>query len=345
MRSSTSSSEHSAALVGRDPAWGRVWRVALVLFLAAGAALEVASRARGFRPTVRDDPATWAAARREVAPDSVVFTGTSRVQAAIDPGAWAAAWDGSRPVQLAVAGDSPLPIVEELAATDAFRGLLVIEVLPRIVFDARDSREIEARRMLDEHTRTLASPSRRAESRLDILLASGLAFRSLPPGQLVRRLMAAKPRLPYFSMDASRFLRLDFERSDLERRRKTLIQQIEAFEASSDAERDAVVDRLLEAESALLARGALVVLLRMPRADRVAEIEEQSFPAKRFWDPILARSRSVVIDSEREPDLSTFRCPDGSHLDVREAPAYTRALARVLEHRVASFRGGPDQGS
>jgi hypothetical protein len=314
--------------------WGATWTAALSLFLLVIGGLEVASRARGFRPSVRDDAATWAAIRRDVARDSVVLVGTSRIQAAIDPGAWAAARNGPAPVQLAVAGDSPLPVLEDLARDDRFTGTLVVEVLPRIWFDARESREQESQRMLAEHARAASSPSLRAESRLRIWLAGHLAQRSLPLRQLLSRLMQRDPRVPYFAMDALRFLRLDFTRVDPERRRRILIEQIGAFRSpETDSQRDRLIDRYLAVETTLLDRGVRVVLVQLPREGKVAEIEQQNFPRARFWDVLVDRSQAVAFDVREEATLSGFHCPDGSHIDVADAPAFTRAFAAVLAAR------------
>lgn len=335
MRSSISSSDTPGRLE-RAKDWGPIWLIVATVAAITLLCAEVIVRQAGFSPSVRDDPRTWSAARARVREDSVVFTGTSRVQSAIDPQAWANAWNGKLPVQLAVAGDTPLPILEDLAADSDFHGLVIVEILPRILFGSREDRGLESQRYLSTWRRTRTSPSRRVEAQLRIRIAEHLAALSLPPAQLISRLRRpGGARVPYFSMDGMRFLRLDFSRADLDRRRATILEQIsDADTPVGDGDRDQIVARLLAAEGALAKRDAQLVWLQMPRSSRIEGIEEKHFPSARFWELLIAQSRAIALSAGRIKSLSEFVCPDGSHIDVRDAPRFTRALAEVLNDRL-----------
>ncbi|MBW2495195.1 MAG: hypothetical protein JRE43_10625 [Deltaproteobacteria bacterium] len=239
-------------------------------------------------------------------------------------------------MQLAIAGDTPLPILEDLAADPDFHGLVIVEVLPRILFGSRETRGIESRRFLSAWGTTRSSPSRRMEAQLRIGVAERLAALRLPPAQLISRLRRpGGPRVPYFSMDGTRFLRLDFSRADLDRRRATILEQIGDADAPvGEDDRDQIIARLVAAEGALTQRGAQLVWLQMPRSGHVKAIEEQRFPNARFWEPLLAQSHALALSAGRIRSLSEFDCPDGSHIDVHDAPRFTRALAEVLNDRL-----------
>jgi hypothetical protein len=335
VRSSISSSD-ALGRFERAKDWVPIWLIATTVAAITLLCAEVIARQAGFSPSVRDDPRTWSAARARAREDRVVFAGTSRVQAAIDPRAWADAWNGEFPVQLAMAGDTPLPILEDLATDPDFHGLVIVEILPRILFGSREGRGLESRRYLSSWRRTRSSLSRRVEAQLRIGVAEHLAALSLPPAQLLSRLRRpGGPRVPYFSMDGMRFLRLDFSRADLDRRRATILEQISAADAPvGDDDRDQVVARLVAAEDALAQRGAQLVWLQMPRSGQIEGVEEAQFPSARFWEPLLAQSRALALSATQIGPLSDFVCPDGSHIDVRDAPRFTRALAEVLNDRL-----------
>jgi len=335
VRSSISSSD-ALGRYERAKDWVPIWLIVTTITAITLLCAEVIARQAGFAPSVRDDPRTWSAARARVREGSVVFAGTSRVQTAIDPRVWADAWNGEFPVQLAVAGDTPLPILEDLAADPDFHGLAIVEILPRILFGSREDRGLESRRYLSAWRRTRSNLSRRVEAQLQIGVAEHLAVLSLPPAQLISRLRRpGGPRVPYFSMDGTRFLRLDFSRADLDRRRATILAQISDADAPvGNDDRDQIIARLVAAEGALAQRGAQLVWLQMPRSGQIEGVEEKGFPSARFWEPLLAQSRALALSAEQIGSLSEFVCPDGSHIDVHDAPRFTRALAEVLIDRL-----------
>jgi hypothetical protein len=174
------------------------------------------------------------------------------------------------------------------------------------------------------------------EAQLRIGVVEHLATLGLPPAKLISRLRRPwESRVPYFSMDGTRFLRLDFSRADRDRRRETILEQISAADAPvGNDDRDQVIARLVAAEGALAQRGAQLVWLQMPRSGQIEGIEEKRFPNARFWEPLLAQSRALALSAEQIGPLSDFDCPDGSHIDVRDAPRFTRALAEVLKDRL-----------
>jgi hypothetical protein len=46
---------------------------------------------------------------------------------------------------------------------------------------------------------------------------------------------------------------------------------------------------------------------------------------------LLARTGAVGLHFEDVPAMRGYRCPDGCHLDSRDAPSFTRALLNELQ--------------
>jgi hypothetical protein len=129
VRSSTSSSSD------RIPPgnWGGSWVAALLLVALSLGGWESFWRARGFRPSLNDDAALWALSRKEASngdPDSVVFVGASRIQLGLNTEVFAEK-TGKRPIVLAIDGESPIPVLRNLASDESFRGLVISELTER----------------------------------------------------------------------------------------------------------------------------------------------------------------------------------------------------------------------
>jgi hypothetical protein len=332
VHSSTSNSD------ARRPAdaWRRTWLLAALLCVAVLGLWEWTLRDLGFTPIVRNDPRAWRVARARVTPEGTVLLGTSRIQSAVDPAAWAEAWPESGvPVQLAVAGGSPLPVLDELAADPSFRGLAVVELLPRMVFDASGDSERDSVRMLAGWHGEYGRPAEMAESLLQVEVSRRVTFRSLPTRRLVYRafLRENRPAPPYYTMDARRFLQLDFERADVDDRVAEITENISRRgRPATDDEREAILERIERAVAAIRSRGGSVVFVHLPHSGAVREIEERRYPPERYWRSFVERNIAPVIHFERDRELSRFELPDGSHIDRRRTQAFTRVLVPRVRH-------------
>ncbi|HSG82887.1 MAG TPA: hypothetical protein VLC48_11585 [Gemmatimonadota bacterium] len=330
MPSSTSSSDERRP---KGP-WLRTWLLAVALAVIALAGWEACWRAYGFRPSVPDESAAWSIVRSQVGRGSVVSVGTSRIQTDLDPRAWADVWGGSVPRQLAIAGTSPLPVLEDLAADSTFAGLVLFDFIPVVVFEATGAWKATAREWLDDHRLRSRSPSRRIEARLSTWVQSRLALRNpaLAPRTLLARLADGElPRVPYWTLDRYRFERIDFTRTDTVRRAAAIARDVrrEGRQATT-AEMDAIFDRLETAVRAIQQRGGRVVFLLLPRSGVVREAEEARCPRSACWDAFVTRTSGLTLNTEDDAVMGTFVCPDGSHLDMRDAAAFTRRLAAAL---------------
>ena len=52
-----------------------------------------------------------------------------------------------------------------------------------------------------------------------------------------------------------------------------------------------------------------------------------------FWNRFIGQFEFNGIHAAYEPELDKFVCPDGSHLDVRDRAAFTKALSKGLAVR------------
>jgi hypothetical protein len=311
--------------------------LAVVLCIGVLAGYEATWRGFGFTPSINDDPATWAVARGSVRSDSVVFVGTSRIQADLDPAVWAES-RAATPVQLAISGGSPVPVLEQLSRDSSFGGTVVFDVVPRIIFDAEETRERQVWRWLDSYNEARRSPARMSEARLRMPLTANVVSARLSPWQFFSRtfLRSDAYRIPYVTMGTDRFMQLDFNKTDMDERIDVIYRQIQKQgHPAVGVEIEETLQRIDKAVSTIRSRGGNVVLVHLPHDGKILDLETELYPRATYWDALVARVKAPAIHFADEPTLSAYRCPDGSHLDVRDTADFTRDLARVVRERLA----------
>ena len=340
MRSSTSSSETGGVAPrladGRlvSGGWGGVLAVAAALSLLVLGAWEGSWRRRGVAPSLTDLEDSWNVVRDGVGRDSVVLVGTSKMQSALDPRLLGGALGREPALQLALIDRSPVPVLEELARDVAFAGTAVIDVAPRIVFDAEGEREATAEAVLDAYRVYLESPGERLGARLGMLAESSLTLRR--PALSLRRLVewpltgqALRP--PFARVRRDRFRELDFSRLDLaSRRRSQATIAARVGRPLTEEEMAVLAARVVRAAGAIRERGGAVVLAMLPVSGRARLEEEGRFPRSSYWDELVGATGLPSIHFADHPPLAAFDCADGVHLDTATAHAFTLAFAEIL---------------
>ncbi|MDQ3917245.1 MAG: hypothetical protein M3348_01975, partial [Acidobacteriota bacterium] len=79
-------------------------------------------------------------------------------------------------------------------------------------------------------------------------------------------------------------------------------------------------------------RGGRVLFVRMPVSGPLWERLETAYPKASYWDEFARRTRFRTVHFKDYPGLQV-ECPDYSHLDARDAPRFTAALANAALRR------------
>ena len=332
MPSSTSSSNHCRGHGG----WLRSLAVGLLAALVMLGAWEAFWRAAGFVPVIEDDLGIWALKRRDVQKGdgrTVVLLGSSRMQLDVDPRIFQAA-TGLETVMLAIDGSSPLPMLADLAADPSFAGLILCSLLPQCLADGGADQGRSAKWVRKSLQQKWSS---RIETRLSLLLQSHFVFRypGLLPDKLWEKLAQGEiPQPPYAPMREDRYRPADYSRIDIAQLRAARIErQRRIVEEADPLTGEAFAARISEIEamvSRIHQRGGRVIFLRMPSCGEILKLEEEPWPRRGYWDRFAASTSARTVHFADYPALSLFDCPDGSHLDFRNAGSFTRKLTEEL---------------
>lgn len=318
-----------------------VWAASGLLAAATLGAYEAYVRAEGVRPSVVDDRELWSVVRgRATGPAATLaLCGASRIQLAFDPATAREAEPGLRCVQLAIDGTNAVAALRDLADDPDFRGTALLSLLPgSLAYDVWEDQEPWVRRRkagftLDaslnrawraELQERLALLAPEAEVRRVIKQRFG---RRAPPEQRMVMLADRSRTASYAGLD-----REDYAARRLARDRAG----ISSSPQGEDYERWLrAVDDVDAMTRRVVARGGRVVLFHDLLSGAYRDVHRAAFPRERYWDVVVARSSAICVAAEDVPEIARLTCPDGSHVDGKDAPAFTRALLAELRRRGA----------
>jgi hypothetical protein len=333
--SSTSSSDSLAP----DPHWRRAWLLTAALLLILLGGYELYWRSLGFVPMVNDDADLWSLARSRVRaddPNEIVLIGGSRLQLGLDPELFARSFTDRKPIQLAVDGSSCVPVLDHFSRDEHFRGLLICEV-SHFFFSGLDLTAGKQAEYVHHYQQRSASAfieeSLRSwiQSHL-VLRLSDVSLKRLP-GHLIHG-KSLKPN--YIVTLPGRSRRADYSQSDLPGLQRYREEKSRAAEfGAPPAQLQHDLDTLEEMVRRIQSRGGRVVFLVMPTSGVVRQIEQEHVPREKYWDRLVAHTQAMTIHFANYTSLQ-FECPEGSHLDYREAREFTRHFASILRSELAA---------
>lgn len=318
--------------------WLRTWLLAAAVIVALLAASEGTLRSLGYRPTVVDDKALWAAQRERVYSNrgqkTVVLLGDCRMQLGFVPQVVADQFPGHRVVQLAVEQTSPVATLRDLAADERFDGVVICALNGRLLCkDLWETQQPYVGYYHDQYTlneklnRRLSTFVQqrltllRPELRLDDLIVPLVKTRHLPSPF-------------YIETHADRSRLADYSRVDIAAHRQFTVGRAHWLCAghSLPGARE-WLDDAMELDywvQAIQARGGQVIFMQFPTTGEHLRYDEWLFPKAQYWDAFAAKTSALCIHVQDVPQLAGFACPDWSHLDRADAPRFTQELAKVL---------------
>ena len=329
-------------------AWGPILLGAVLLSLLMLVAWEGYWRAYGVTPGYRNSDARWAEQRRRIDTGEggkTVLIGSSRVLFDVQLPVWEKT-TGDRPIQLALEGTSPVPILEDLAADPNFTGRLLIGVTPDLFFSG-----FAIRGSVVPYFHKQAPSDRSGHWLSQHFLEPYFAFYDpdFALATIVRRqAWPARPGVP--SRMAVR--KLSVSEAD---RNTTMWRKLEVDPAYRDLARsiwaqrfgrpppgmetpsgkraliDAQIAKATKAIATLQTRGVKVLFLRPPSIGAYYANEQIYLPRAETWERLLQRTGAPGIHFEDYPELQGFESPEWSHLSAAEARRFTAALVPLVE--------------
>jgi len=332
--------------------WGRIWLGALLLAGALFVAWEMHWRVFGVEPSYRNSDGQWAIERRRIDAGEggrTVLTGASRVLFDVQLPAWERV-AGERPIQLAMEGTTPVPVLEDLAADQNFTGRLLIGVAPDVFFTG-----FAYRGGVVEYARE-EGPSQRSGTWLsmhaiepylafydpDYALAVVVRRQSWWPPRPGMRGYTRVRKLAEHDADRNTYMwdkvEKDVAYRDLARSiwAQDFAGPMPGMETAEAARKviDEQIDKTAKAIATMRARGVRIVFVRPPSNGDYYAWEQKYLSRAETWDRLLERTATPGIHFEDYPQLQGYELPEWSHISAADAVKFTEQLAPLV---VAEF--------
>ena len=329
--------------------WGRIFLIAVVLFIVLLSGWEYYWRDYGVVPAYANSNDSWAAQRRRIDQgegNSTVLIGSSRVLFDLQLPVWESV-TGKRPIQLALEGTSPVPILEDLADDPHFTGRLLIGVVPSIFFSGfafrgnaipyyhKQSLSQRSGHWLSQHFVEPYFAFFDGDYALNTVIKRQPwpARPGVPQRMSVRKLAVSEP-------DRNTHM---WQKVETDPAYQTLARSIwaqnftgppppnintpEKLQKSIDTQ----IGRAVAAIAKLRARGVRLMFIRLPSSGDFYAFENKVFPRSQTWDVLLQRTGSTGIHFEDYAALQGYDLPEWSHLSASEAQRFTAVLAPLVE--------------
>jgi len=320
-----------------------------LLTLAVVVAAELYLRQQGVVITYDDSPERWAHKRSRVyqpAGRATVFIGSSRIKYDLDIATWEQQ-TGKEAVQLAVEGNSPLPVLQDLANDAAFSGNLVVDVTELLYYSQAPDFSKETREFIRYYNDQTCA--QRVGFHLGHLLESQFVFLNKKYFSLHATLESiplenregVKPPL-HFPMDFVNYdanrqstMNTSFQSSPEQIKQVTDIwSMVLGMITNAPPPTENPVPGILkiskEAVDKIRARGGDVVFVRTPSSGPFYAMEQKVFDKAVFWETLLTETNSKGFYFKDYPTISRFECPEWSHLSPAQAEQFTREFIRIL---------------
>ena len=319
----------------------------VVIVLAAIISWELYLRNKGVRPDYDDGPPLWSDKRAmvyEPADKATVFIGSSRIKYDLDIATWQTT--GDHAVQLAIEGNSPLPVLDDLANDKNFKGKLVVDVTEGLFFSTSDNDLGEPKGRIVYYKKQ--TPAQQVSFHINQALESHLVFLDKYNFSLNALLdhviIPSRPGIfipRIFPMD---FGRVTFDRQDIMTKRfeaDTNLQnqvksiwyfysQLPGDPPANGPKLDSILNTVKIDVDKIKARGGQVLFVRTPSSGPYLQGENTGFPRTKYWDRLLSATNCPGIHFKNYPAIAHFQCLEFSHLKQSDAIVFTKNFIKIL---------------
>lgn len=288
------------------------------------------------------DKELWAAQRHKVYwtdKTPVVLLGSSRISAGFSPRVFNDEHPGYRAIMLARAGKSPTATLADLADdADFTEGIVVVSMLPEHMTKRRRKDQRSLGKAFDKVTENYGFLNTLANRQIQAHIEDTLAFRSasldLEDWISAELGVGDSPKPNYARVHADASRSLDYSKKNIEAHRAKRIRKhrksLRKHPAPKPKRWRKETRYIDDAINRLVDRGIEVVVVRYPTTDTSYKLDQKSFPRKKYWNAFAKRTQAKTIHFDDHEALRGYECPDSSHLNYKDTPAFTRALGTVM---------------
>lgn len=341
--------------------WVVLWLLIIVFFVGFISFFEIKMRARGWVPSFSDSRDLWSYHRKrasELGSNALILVGASRIQLGIDLDEIRNNTD-LEPIQLAIDGTSPVPVMENLARDPQVNGIIILSLDEgQIKPDYSGEKSNEWVKFYDDYFNSgkFMEPFRFVNNKVKMLISERFITKmegARPFTVIYSYIFDPSPSANYLVLHKDRSRSADYEKVVMphfyaERVARhfgnqlvkgettfriffeTYSHAIENIQPADNSEFLSGIDLLLKDVQQIENRGGRVIFVRLPTDKLIWETDRKKYPREYFWNE-LAKRHDKTIHFMDYQSLQKYNLPDGSHLDYRDKKSFTRELMKIID--------------
>ena len=325
--------------------------IAITLSVISVIVWEAFWRSKGYYPNLNDEKALWAKERgkvEEATVNDVVLIGSSRTYFDIQKKIWEEE-TGTKPIQLASPGSSPLPALHDIVENTEFKGTIILGVTPGLFFSTTYPKAFPWYRIQSKvdfyKEMTYAQKSNYFLSvplQKNLVLMSGdeeewsddIDLKSLLR-QINLGVRTEGPKMPPFynfgDVDADRNMAMSSRTATDTAFANSIIQVWGFFgKTSPPPDKNSTTAYFLKDAEKFIARGGNLILIRPPSSGGTRMGENMFLKREQFWDSLVAILPLKNYHFEDYAQFKNLTCPEESHLSKEDAEYFTKELAQIM---------------
>ncbi|MDB4439100.1 hypothetical protein N9176_02505, partial [bacterium] len=285
--------------------------------------------------------ADWRAKVDDLSSDDVLILGSSRGHFDLNIHLWDSI-TGNRPVMLAYPGSSPLHTIEDVIENSTFNGLLIISIAPGLFYTMKGSWGAGRGKDLVDHyyNRTYAQQISSIVYKIIDPLFSYTQGGDLNLKGLIERIpfqnrdsvRGATIWPPMVAMDKYRNIRMlpEMENDSIIQKQQTDIWYNPNPKNRFADSIDVVIGHYVNLVEKHKEKGGRVAFIRPPVTDYYLETETRLYPREKYWDRLILESSCPGYHFQDYEETKYMIPPEWSHLNRRDADAYTKTIIQLL---------------
>ena len=288
----------------------------------------------------------WAKQWHRLKPQQTVFIGASRMQFGMIINEWEQQLD-ARPLLLAWPGQSPAPVLTELANNDSFSGTVLCGVAPSFTFIAQHvpwqnwmKNNLKGAEIGEVSLSYHMSVTAHGYLRPHVKCLNDAAYSPVANSYFGFPIPDRKNVLPpiMFRFNATRdddnqmrfldVIETSKDRQDLIlARMETGRRRMLHF---GPAPIDSLLGQFTSDVKKIQSRGGQVIFIRPPSNGVFRQFEHDNYPRTKYWDKLIEATGCHGVHFEDHPELEELVCVEESHLSKSDAVLFTQRVINIL---------------
>jgi hypothetical protein len=325
MHSSISNSKNS------NKSWVYTWLLIIVICLSCLGAYEYGLKKQGFKASITNSKDLWSWHRGQVYHDKqVVLLGASRSQIDIDMGYLNNRFPSFAVTQLSINGNYPVATLKALAKDEKFTGIVIVSMNAQVL----ESKYLDMQNAYNTYYQEESTLYKSLDAYLTASIDSHFRFLhpSLGLEELVKHYDKKKsfPDVFYTTANLDQSITTDYSKTDTVALLKHFVTSKEKNYVNDPPTQSELwkpnIKILNIAVKKINNRGGKVVFVRFPTDKGHWELDEQYYPRQLYWKKLEQEPLLNTLHFKDIKGLDKFDLPDSSHLDSKDAQAFTRIL-------------------